>query len=291
MKYTALLIGTSMVLLVLSILVSAQSYNYEYVNTTARVNITNAIPEILQVLIEDPVVLNAGGFKSVWCNATIRDWNGFNDIDLVNATLYYFENASVPDDNDVHYTNTSCVELSNDGQYIANYTCTFSVAYHANQGDWVCNVTVQDDGGLQSSLDNQTTFDALLALNVTDLIDYGNLSVGDFSLEIPAIVTNFGNTDINVSVLGYGETEGDGVGLVCDLGTNISVEYQRWSNVTALWEDRVNLSATLNDMGFTLDKPTTSTIPVNRTTYWQLFVPPNPFGICEGTIRFTAMAP
>ena len=275
-------------LVVVTLSVNAQSYNYEFVNVTSRVNVTNAAPEILQVLIEDPVVLNAGGFKTVWCNATIRDWNGYNDIDVVNATLYYFENESSPDDNDVHYTNASCAELSNDGQFIANYTCTFSVAYHANQGDWMCNVWANDSFDFSDNLTNQTTFSALFALNVTDIVDYGNLSVGDFSLEIPALVTNFGNTDINVSVLGYGLTEGDGLGFVCDFGSNISVEYQRWSNVTGLWEDRVNLSATAQDMGFTLDKPTTSTIPVNRTTYWQLFVPPNPFGICEGTIRFTA---
>ena len=203
-------------LVVVTLSVNAQSYNYEFVNVTSRVNVTNAAPEILQVLVEDPVVLNAGGFKTVWCNATIRDWNGYNDIDVVNATLYYFENESSPDDNDVHYTNASCAELSNDGQFIANYTCTFSVAYHANQGDWICNVWANDSFDFTDNLTNQTTFSALFALNVTDIVDYGNLSVGDFSLEIPALVTNFGNTDINVSVLGYGETEGDGVGLVCD---------------------------------------------------------------------------
>jgi hypothetical protein len=212
-------------------------------------------------------------------------------LDVVNATLFYFENSSGPDNNDVHYTNGSCAEFSNDGQYLANYTCTFDVWYHANSGNWTCNMTATDLGGLDDSDSQNTTFNALFALNVTDVIDYGNLSVTDTSAEITATVTNFGNTAINVSVLGYGATEGDGIGLVCDLGTNISIEHQRFLSTSGIYDDKTPLSATNQDFGFTLPKPTQATIPVTEDTYWQLYVPPNPFGLCEGTVRFTATTP
>ena len=270
---------------------SVEGYNYEYVNVTTRVNITNAMPEILEMFIEDPVILNAGSTKTVYCNATIRDWNGFNDIQSVNASLYYWLNESSSPHNDVFYFNESCVEISNDGQYIADYSCAFDVWYYAQNGTWTCNMTVESSMELTDNSAINTTVDPLYALNVTSVIDYGNLTVTETSTDVIANVTNFGNTFVNVSVLGYGATEGDGVGLVCELGDNISVENQRFFRDPVIWDDKTPLQSTDQDMGFTLDKPSQSTIPVIRSTYWQLFVPPNPFGECTGTVRFTATIP
>ena len=265
-------------------------YNYDHVNVTTRVNITNAFPEILQMYIQDPITLNAGGIQTVFCNATIRDWNGFNDITSVNATFYYYLNESWhTDDDNEHYTNTSCVETDNDGVYIANYSCSFQVQYFAFNGTWTCNVTVEDNFGFMDSDNISTTINALYALNVTDVIDYGNLSVMDYSDNITATITNFGNTDINVSVLGYGLTEGDGIGLVCASGTNnISIEHQRFYNSLVEWNIKNPLSAVNQDMNLTLLKRVDDLTPVTWDTYWQLFVPPNPFGVCTGTVRFTA---
>jgi hypothetical protein len=291
MRKEVLLFGLGMLLIVLSLGVNAQSYNYDLVNVTSRVNVTNAGPEILNLTVTNPVTLSAGGTQVVSCNATIRDWNGFNDIDVVNATLFYFENSSGPDNNDVHYTNGSCAEFSNDGVYLANYTCTFNVWYHANNGNWTCELNVNDTLSYNATEQINTTFNALFALNVTDVIDYGNLSVTDTSAEITATVTNFGNTAINVSVLGYGATEGDGLGLVCAQGSNISIEHQRFLSIASIYDDKTPLSATNQDLNITLPKPTQATIPVTEDTYWQLYVPPNPFGLCEGTVRFTATTP
>jgi hypothetical protein len=288
------LLGLFVLTLILALLISSSSlaYNYEHVNVTATVNVTNAGPEVLEVRPEDSVVLSAGGYKTVTCNATIRDWNGFNDVDNVNATLYYYLNdSSDPDDEDEHYTNATCVEASNDGQYLANYTCTFDVRYFAKNGTWTCNISANDTMSYDDSLAENGSVNALYALNVTDVIDYGELSVTDTSNNITATVTNFGNMDINVSVLGYGEVEGDGIGLVCDQGSNISVENQRFSSSLVNWDSKTPLDSTAQDMGFTISKPTSESNPITQDTYWQLYVPPNPFGECNGTIRFTATAP
>ncbi|MDK2907664.1 MAG: hypothetical protein PWQ87_122 [Candidatus Woesearchaeota archaeon] len=271
---------------------SSLAYNYEHVNVTSKVNVTNAGPEVLEVRPEDSVVLSAGGYKTVTCNATIRDWNGFNDIDNVNATLYYYLNkSSDPDDEDEHYTDSTCVEISNDGQYLANYTCTFDVRYFAKNGTWTCNVSVNDTLSYEDSLAENGSINALYALNVTDVIDYGELSVTDISDNITATLTNLGNMYINVSVLGYGEVEGDGIGLVCEQGSNISVENQRFSSSLVAWDSKIPLASTSQDMGFTIQKPTSEDNPITQNTYWQLYVPPNPFGGCTGIIRFTATAP
>lgn len=271
-------------------------YNYDHVNVTTIVNITNAYPEILNLTVgldNSNFTLSAGTQRTLYCNATIRDYNGFNDITLVNATLYYYLNSSdQADDNNEHYTNTSCTETSNDGQYLANYSCSFQLQYYAYNGTWDCNLTVTDSYNFTDSADNSTLIDPLYALNVTDLIDYGNLSVGETSENITATVTNFGNMDINISVLGYGLVEGDGVGLVCGLGDNISIENQRFSsNVATGWAGKTQLAATGQLMEDMVLKQTDDITQVTQETYWQLYVPPNPFGVCTGTVRFTAAAP
>lgn len=290
-KGALLLVFSAMLVLFLSLQSTAQ-YNYEERNVTTRVNITDAIPEILNVTVDQDITLNAGGERIVTCNATIRDWNGYQDLDTVNATLYYFLNQSGdPDSGNVHYTNSSCLETSNDGEFIGNYECSFSVLYYANNGTWFCNVSVNDTFGFTDSAFNDTSINALFALNVTEVIDYGDLAVTDTSPDISANITNFGNMDINVSVLGYGATEGDGYGLICDFGGNINVEHQRFSGYSVSWDDKTPLSASDQDMNITLLQATDATAPVVWETFWQLYVPPNPFGECTGTLRFTAMVP
>jgi len=275
------------------IVTKASAYNYEHVNITSKVNVTNAGPEIISTSIESPIILNAGTTKIVYCNATVRDWNGYADIDNVNSTFYFYLNESDdPDDNNVHYTNGTCEEVSNDGEYLANYSCSFETYYYANNGTWRCNISVNDSYSYDdSNLTSDAAINALYALNVTDVIDYGNLSVTDTSENITATITNFGNLAINVSVLGYGQTEGDGIGLVCEHGSNISVENQRFSGIETTWENKVELGTTNKDMNITLAKQTEPMTPITATSYWQLYVPPNPFGLCTSTVRFTATAP
>ena len=283
-----ILLVTTLLLLFL-IPQSLAQYNYEYANTTARVNVTNSMPEIQSVLIDQDITLNAGGIKPIQCNASIQDWNGWDDIALVNATLYHTTSThESPDDGNTHYTNTSCENTGNDGVYIAQYTCTFYLIHYANNGTWTCQVHTQDTYGFTDSMMNTTTINELYAINVTDMIDYGDLAVTDTSPEIPATLTNFGNMAIGVSVLGYGAVEGDGYGLMCALGGNIGVEHQRFSEETSLWIGKTPLASTNQDMSLTIPQATDLTAPTTWTTFWQLYVPPNPQGECTGTIRFTA---
>jgi hypothetical protein len=290
MKTNKIIITLALLTLIVILLPNAESqYNYEYKNVTSRVNVTNAYPTILEVIVDQDITLNAGGYKTVMCNATIQDWNGWDDIDTVNATLFHNTSTHESIDNgNTHYTNGSCLYTGNDGEYISYYDCTFDVIHYANSGNWICNVTAKDFYGFTDDLYNTTTINELYALNVTDIIDYGDLAVTDTSLEISANITNFGNVDINVSVLGYGAVEGDGYGLMCERGGNIGVEHQRFSSITTLWEDKRPLAATNQDMGLTILQATDLTAPTTWQTFWQLYVPPNPQGECTGTLRFTA---
>lgn len=275
--------------------------NYRNISVDTRVNITNAKPEVLLVVIDDPITLSAGTSRIVSCNATVRDWNGYADINNVTAT-FYDNNTQGPgsaDDNNDHYTNSSCNYTGDDGNFTRYFTCNFTVWYYANNGSqWVCNVTATDSYAFNSSVNNSnslantTSISQLLALNVTQLIDYGNMAVGDTSNAVEANVTNFGNYDINISLKGYGATEGDGLAFVCDIGT-ITIANEKYSlNQTGDFSiDYTSLSTSFTQLGgLTLPQQINDSLQVMNNTYWRLYVPPNPFGQCNGTVVFQAEA-
>ncbi|MFC2134927.1 hypothetical protein ACFLTH_09940 [Bacteroidota bacterium] len=280
--------------------------NYENVTVDTRVNITESKSTILGVVIDQgnlTITLNAGLTRLITCNITIRDYNGWNDTTNVNAT--FWDNTTVgagdPDDDNNHYSNSSCTRMSNDGQYVSNWDCSFNVWYHANNGsNWVCNATAKDTytnstNNYTDSGYNVTTINSLYALNVTSLIDYGDMAAGDTSTasEI-ANITNFGNMDINISLYGWGgnnlsDTTYSGLSFVCEIG-NISVENERYSLTDQSWLSMTNLTneSTLIQ-GLTMPQRTAS--EVVNTTFWRLYVPPAPFGQCNGTIVFAAEIP
>lgn len=282
--------------------ISMFSYSFEQgpnnrnVSVDTRVNITESLPQILSVIVdggEGNITLVAGGARFVACNATVRDYNGGATVSGANATLFYnaTDQWNSPDDNNTHYSNSSCAITGTDG-YFRNFSCGFQVLYYANSGGWTCNVSVQDDYGFNDTKDNVTFIDPLLALNVTTLIDYGDLAVGDVSNPQEANVTNLGNKNINVSVRGYGGQQDDGLSFVCQIG-NISIEYEKF-NTTNNGVD-VNGYSNLSS-GFaqipdlTVLQQTNDAQQEINQTYWILEVPPNPFGQCNGTVIFQAEA-
>ncbi len=264
--------------------------NYRNVSVDTRVNITNAAPEIMAITMENPVTLAAGSTYLVECNVSVRDFNGYADINYTEAVLYHSSSsATAADDNNTHYTNASCTVVSASGDY-KNFTCGFNVYYYANPGTWTCNATVYDNRSYNDTGENTTTFNQVLALNISPtLIDYGNLSIGDTSANKTADITNIGNADIKTSVKGYGAVEGDGLAFVCDQG-NISVDNERFStNVSATWSTKTALTSTFQYVGsMVIPKQTQPGVLQTNTTYWQLYVPPNPFGVCNGTVVFQA---
>ena len=275
--------------------------NYRNVSVWTHVNITNSKPEVLGIAIFDStnaslrnVTLTAGGLKSITCNASVRDWNGFNDIVYVNATLYYINNQSFnPDDNNTHYTNASCTLNSSTGTYTGYYQCIFpNVQYYANNGTWYCNVTDMDTFNTTGNLANTTVFYPVYALNVSDGIDYGGVAVQDFSPNVTANISNIGNMAINITVQGYGANLGDGLAMNCSLGGNITVANERFSIPDLPWASMTPLSnGPQNLTGLTMPKSVNGAI-VTNTTHWELYVDStnNPGGSCSGYVLFMAQA-
>jgi len=280
----------SLILIALSTIILSFTYvvgyNFEYVNVTSTVNITNAYPVITSVIIDQNILLNAGTTKTVYCNATMYDWNGYADIVNVNATIWenltYTQDAAL--NNNSKYINQTCNRTQGNSFY-ANYTCAFNIWYYANSStDWVCNVTVIDATNFTASRLNTTTISQYYALNVTPLIDYGNLAVGDTSINTTANITNFGNMNINISV--------NGTNMTCDVAGKIPVEYQKFSSDPSIdYASKTALSTNLQNIS-NLTVPKRMTTLDWNITYWQVQVPAieNPFGRCNGTIVFTAVS-
>ena len=278
------------------------SLNYNNVTVWTHVNITNARPEVINISIYEltnssntNITLNAGGFKDIICNATLRDWNSFSDIIYVNATIWNTAASSFnsPNDNNTHYTNTNCTNSGNGVGFYVNYLCNFTIIYYANNGTWMCNVTVKDSKNTTGSGNGSTIFYPVYSLNITDGIDYGNIAVQAFSNNITANITNLGNMQINVTVEGYGAKRGDGLAMNCSLGGNITVVNERFATANIDWSLKTPMtgnSQTLSNL--TLSKQINNAIIMNNT-YWQLYADSlnNPGGNCTGYVIFTAVAP
>jgi len=301
LSFFLLVIVAVISLLPYSIAANNVSGNYKNVSIHTYVNITNSKPEVLGVVIYDStnsalnnITIAAGDFKSVTCNASVRDWNGYNDIVYVNSTLYFVNNkSSDSDDNNTHYTNASCTTNSSTGTYTGIYSCVFNVAYYANNGTWYCNITDRDTSSTIGYGFNTTLFYPVYALNVSDGLDYGNVPVYGYSDNFTANVTNFGNMPINITVQGYGTTIGDGLAMNCSLGGNITVGNEKFSASPADWGSKTVLtSSSQKIIGLTLVKQTLPDTLIMNTTYWQLYIDAVnvPGGNCTGYITFNAIA-
>ena len=273
--------------------------NYRNVTVDTRVNITNSYPEILQIIINggNDITLTAGSTTNVSVKVVARDYNGGSTI--TNVTAVFFDNSTKtfigPADNNDFYSRVQCNPISGEvNGYNANFTCDFEVYYYANPStQWMANITINDDAFTPSvnvSAQNVSTILSLYALNVTPLIDYGDMAVTDTSPPIEANITNYGNENINISVKGYAQTEGDGLAFVCQVG-NITIDNEKFSlNQTGDYAiDYDSLSNNFQPVtGLTLNQQINDAQQVINSTYWRLYIPPNPFGLCNGSIVFQA---
>ena len=249
-----------------------------------------------------PIDLLAGTSLQVQCNATFLDFNGPGDIVSVNATFFHTQtNTSIdPDDKNSHYTNSSCLNVSQDGDYV-DFVCTFDVWYYANNGSWTCNVTAIDTYDLYGTGTENAIVNPLYAINISlSTLDYGNLAPGQTTpnaQELVVNITNEGNMDLNLSVYGYGTSPSDGLAMNCTFN-NISIENERYDTLPNRDFDAQMTALTNNDLpsgipGLSIlqrihdndNKYLNST----NSTYWKIRIPTAIDGFCNGTVVFSAV--
>ncbi len=264
------------------------SYNTMGNGSTFNLSIQAHAPIIEFALVQSPVDLEAGTSKRITCNASVTDLNGFANITGANATLFHSSSSQfASNDNNNHYTNSSCSNTSS-GLDRKNFTCTFNVLYYANNDSWTCNITANDYAGLQNYTFNASAINRLLAIGANSTIDYGTLQPGGTpSDDVNLTLYNFGNSGINVSLDGFGNSDGDGLAMSCFFGS-INLSYERYSVYPGTaYDSMINLtdSAALV-ANFSLYQRTDDNIHGNASnfTYWKVSAPTGTRSPCTGTV-------
>jgi hypothetical protein len=300
--------------LIFSVLVPSLTYTIAIAgegNVTVQtfLQVGNVYPEVLNVTIY-------GGASSfdLTPNATtlldifvvMRDYNGEDDIQ--NVSLRFFDLDSDygdPDDKNNHYTNSSCVLDTAYGDiYEVSANCTLNIEYYANNATWNATAEVTDNVSWTGRNSDLIVINELLAFALPDSLDYGRVNATSVSGEKTVNVTNAGNVILNLSLFGYGYTEGDGLAMNCTIGNirNISIEYERYN---------LTISNTTHPLSFadfnSSYKGLTSDVVINQfdlarrtndthimtdeynATYWRIYVPIGVAGNCSGNIVFGAV--
>jgi len=270
------------------------------VNSEFTVGTSN--PTILSISIEGgSITLIPNATRTVNCSVILEDFDGDTDLFNVSAVLFdeAFSSYGNGDDNNDHYTNASCVlDLDYGDIYQAKTNCLFEMEYYANPGTWNCSVSVEDFSAYSDFESNTTTIEQLLAVGLPDTIDYGLINATFVSLEQVANVTNYGNVDLNISLSGYGSSEGDGSAMVCDYGSigNIPIGFEKYNLTSAFageltlseFEERyTNLTTSPVVREYSLPARTNDVSnDILNQTYWRIYVPAGVAGTCNGTILF-----
>jgi hypothetical protein len=274
-------------------------------NDTAvsEVNVTNDPPHVIDMVLYSnmsnvDIDLYPGIYTTVYCNGTITDRNGWQDVNLTNATIFHSTRDEFsPDNQSAKYTNTSCRLYGGSGLSVYS-SCSFVLPYFALNGTWTCNMSARDQtvAGSFAATSNTTTrnISKLIALNVTEVIDFGQLTTGENSTsDVLANVTNLGNIRIDLNLHGYARNDGDNYAMVCELG-NISIGQVKY-NLTSQGDGYDNMTqlsgavAGVTDDAFNLLSTINSTVPALRNTFWKIGIPTGTRGICNGTIVFDAV--
>ena len=263
------------------------------ISRTWNISIAVFVPRVQSVFLTNPVRLEEGITKTIFCNATATDDGGPSDIIKMNATLFHYDSSSPgnADDNNNHYTNMSCRDEGING-ISKRFSCGFSIWYYANSGYWTCNITVMDASNNTNSSQLNTSVSDLYSITAQSpffglgFVAPGGISPSDNNFSL----LNYGNKQINISVRGYGAVDGDNASFNCTVGY-IPKGDERYSAIyNNAFDDMYNLSnqsalihnltmpQRIDDSNFGSDR---------NNTYWKIKVPTGVSGSCSGNLVFS----
>jgi hypothetical protein len=229
----------------------------------------------------------------VYCNATITDQNGYQDVSTnggANATFWH-QSSSVgaADDKNVHYTNRSCTFSGGSGDNV-NTLCTVILEHEALNGTWSCNITAWDAAGATGSNNDSEYVDQLIALSIAETqIAFGSMAVNtNSSASNSTNITNEGNVQIDIQVSGNGDMSCSTLGSI-GIG-NISYNYTGGS-YDSMSSKRLTTSA-VTETSFNLGVEgvaTSEDVVSNKTESWTINIPTGVRGSCSNTVTITAI--
>ena len=266
---------------------------------SSSATVTNAAPTVGTVTPNDPVTLTESTTKAVQCNATITDTNGYADVSTVNGTLYdeAATNFESGNDNNNKFTNSTCTLSGGSGTTI-NAKCEFYVHYSANAAEWTCALTAVDNSSATGSANVTTvTVNSLTALATTSTLSFGSVALGSTTSnanELNVTVNNTGNAQIDVSLDGYGASDGDGFSMTCSVGgTDITIGNLKY-NLTASNDYTANMTSltdsAVTQTDFNLAAETTDSTASTKDVFWKMQISTTDVGgSCTGNVVVTAV--
>jgi hypothetical protein len=235
------------------------------------------------IVTPSTIDLNAGSTKYVTCTSIIIDTETWESITTINATIWdtVASAESSADDNNNHYTNTSCNLGNNDTLNSRPVTCGFSLQYYSNSSTWTCKIRTYNSTLDLASNETNTTVNSLVSLDVPETsVNFGALNLGNTSPNDANItITNTGNIKIDVDI--------SGTDFSCSSGS-LGYNYTRYSDTpeseyTAMTE-LTNEASSLN-----LNVPKSTGTDSIKPIFWKISLPSSGIGgICTNIITFTA---
>jgi hypothetical protein len=266
----------------------------------------NTPPSFINLTVEDSLTspqneidLTPATTTTATCSGVIQDLEGGSSIQSVLAELFSSSSSfGEPDDNNDHYTNTTCEINASYGTSVqAMINCTFEIEYYAEPGSWQCQINATDNYTASTTTPDSTTINTLLALGVNSPLEFGEVDAMEVSQEAEAKVTNYGNIQMNLSLQGYGQTPGDGNAMECG-SPDISINNMKFnltasnsSNLTLPEFETIyqNLTTSPTTYEFNLNsRQNDLSNEANASTYWRVYVPQGINDNCMGNIVFAA---
>ncbi len=240
---------------------------------------------------------------TVFVHGTITDPDGCADV-ATNGSVtgkFYRSNHSFgdgcsADNNDCYvFTNAICTKTNCDGtpeDTTFNYECSIPIQYYADTtttgphsaSDWTAKIIATDAATASGSATDAIEMNSTVALDVTPSINYGTNDLGSESGEQSLVVTNTGNTaiDIDLSVNGS---------MNCSSGqiTPDRVHYSRDSSFA--YSQKPALSTTPTELELDLANRSDDAAPSTKNAYFKLVTPSTGVGgSCSNTLTVSAKA-
>lgn len=239
-------------------------------------------PVITNVVLNNgnDITLTPGATTTVSATATITDLNGYSDI--VQATSSIFRSGvgaqCSADNNSCYKVASSSCTLFNCAGLSCDVSCNASIYYFADPTD-IGTYAAQDWGAFISAVDTAGGYGTsttainkelitLRALNVTQSINYGSLSVlsDTGTYNATTTVQNLGNDRIDISIAGTNLTSG---------ASSIPVTNEKFATSTFTYSTCTNcnaLATTTTPLDVNLLKPTT-TAATTGNVFWGIAIP------------------
>jgi hypothetical protein len=267
----------------------------------------NSLPVFDSIVVDDAINLTtneidlvANDTIRVDCEAVVTEYEGDALVDIDSAfyaSISFFVDG---DDNNYHYSNSSCFTNSSYGnENQTQIICSYDVFYYANYDSWTCEIHVSDGKGVKYGTD-LTNVNSLLSIEIVDGVEFTGEALGAVSNESEIVVNNLGNVEIDLNLWGYGETPGDDLSMNCSGASDIPVSYQKY-NLTSSTSGNLSLgefeSSYINLTGsdFTADfnlpfRVNDLIFDAYKSTFWRIYIPSDVSGSCDGNIVFGAVA-